>query len=81
MDRGPLVSPIKKIKKWNNGKVDRWEEIRQRWGRGGDPPEMGQREDSRRPAAVPGGGGAVASPRKKKITPTFLFFLFYFLLG
>jgi hypothetical protein len=37
------------------------EEIRWRWTRGGDPPKMGQGEDSRRPAGVLGGGGVVAS--------------------
>jgi hypothetical protein len=49
------------------------EEIRWRWTRGGDPPEMGQGEDSRRQARVLGGGGAVASHRKKKTSPAFLF--------
>jgi hypothetical protein len=50
------------------------EEIHWRWTRGGDPPEMGQWEDSRRPAGVLGGGGAVSSHRKKKTAPAFLFF-------
>jgi hypothetical protein len=51
------------------------EEIRWRWTRGGDPPEMGQGEDSRQPAGVLGGGGAVASHRKKKTSPAFFIFL------
>jgi hypothetical protein len=48
-------------------------EIRWRWIKEGDPPEMGQGEDSRRPAGVLGGGGVVASHRKNKIVPAFLF--------
>jgi hypothetical protein len=89
MDRVHLLVQLK-IKKWKNGKkgkMDRWEEIRRRWGKGrrsaGDGAgeeirrRWGKGRDSRWLARVPGGGGMVASPRKKKTTPTFLFSFFY----